>query len=374
LSVAKQSSNRVVIKIGTTLLADKSRGIDVARVGNLARSVSRLRSIGKTVAIVSSGAIGAGVGALRLKERPRTMADKQAVAAIGQPLLMEAYERAFRAVGLHIGQLLLTKDDFTTRTRFVNAKNTFSMLFQKGVVPIVNENDTVAVEEIKLGDNDNLAAMVAHLVEADVLIVLTNTDGLFSADPRRDPHASLIPVVKNITPEIEKLARRSSTDLGTGGMHTKLQAAKRCVAAGIAMVITNGTNPKAVESVFLGGLKGTVFLPQENRLSVRKKWIGYISHAQGSVVVDNGAKAALLTGQKSLLPSGVTEVHGEFKENDTISVMSQAGDEIARGATRYSSGDLQRVRGRRSGEIRQLLNRESKIEVIHKDHLVITGE
>jgi glutamate 5-kinase len=374
LSVAKQSSNRVVIKIGTTLLADKLRGIDVARIGNLARSVSRLHSIGKRVAIVSSGAIGAGVGALGLKERPRTMADKQAVAAIGQPLLMEAYERAFRAVGLHIGQVLLTKDDLTTRGRFVNAKNTFSMLFQKGVVPIVNENDTVAVEEIKLGDNDNLAAMVAHLVEADVLIVLTNIDGLFSADPKNTPNASLIPVVRKITPELEKLARRSSTELGTGGMYTKLQAAKRCVAAGITMIITNGTNPKAIDSVFFGGFRGTVFLPKENKLSVRKKWIGYISPPKGFVVVDDGAMAALLTGQRSLLPSGVVEVHGDFKENDTISVKSQAGDEIARGATRYSSGDLQRVKGRKSGEIRHMLNRESKIEVIHKDHLVITGE
>jgi glutamate 5-kinase len=374
LSTTKQSNNRVVIKIGTNLLADKARGVDIARIGNLARSVSHLHATGKEVAIVSSGAIGAGVAALGLAERPRTIPDKQAIAAIGQPLLMEAYERAFRAVGLHIGQILLTKDDFTTRARFVNAKNTFSILFDKGVVPIINENDTVAVEEIKLGDNDNLAAMVAHLVEADVLIVMTNTDGLFSGDPKTDPGASLIPVVKNITPELEKLAKRSATDLGTGGMYTKLQAARQCVGAGITMIITNGTDPDAVENVFSGSFRGTVFLPKENRMNLRKKWIGYISHAKGFVVIDNGAKAALLTGQKSLLPSGIVDVHGDFRENDTISVKSQTGIEIARGATRYSSGDLQRVKGKRSGEIRQLLNRSSKIEVIHKDHLVLTGE
>jgi glutamate 5-kinase len=372
--LSRVSSNRVVVKIGTSLLADKASGIHIARIEDLAKSVARLRAAGKEIAIVSSGAIGAGVAALELTKRPRTIPEKQAVAAIGQPLLMEAYERAFRAVGLHIAQILLTKDDFVTRTRFVNAKNTFSVLFEKGVVPIINENDTVAVEEIKLGDNDNLAAMVAHLVEADVLILLTNIDGLFSANPATEPHATLIPVVKNITPEIEKLAKKSGTDLGTGGMYTKLQAAKRCISAGIAMIITNGTHPNVIEKVFTGNFTGTTFLPKKSKLNVRKKWIGYVAQPKGFVIVDNGAADALLTGKKSLLPSGIIEVRGDFEENDTIAVKNQKGTEIARGATRFSSRDLERIKGKKSAGIRQLLNRDTKVEVIHKDHLVITGE
>lgn len=351
----KRIKGRVVIKIGSSLLADRAKGINVGRIEDLARSVVHLRSVGKDAAIVSSGAIGAGVAAMSLRRRPSTMSEKQATAAIGQPLLMEAYERAFRSQGLHIAQILLTKDDLVNRGRFVNAKNTLSVLFEQGVVPVINENDTVAVDEIKLGDNDNLAAMVAHLVEADALIVLTNTDGLFSDDPTSNDSAQLIPVVNKITPEIERLAKKSGSDLGTGGMYTKLQAAKRCVSAGIAMIITNGTNATAVDEVFSGNFKGTLFLPRENTLNVRKKWIGFVSHAKGFVVVDDGARVALLTKQKSLLPSGVVEVHGDFRQNDTISVRDPAGNEIAKGITRYSSGDLQKVKGKRLSTFRRCL-------------------
>jgi len=365
---------RVVVKIGTSLLADRSKGINEGRVEGLARSVAHVRGLGRDVAIVSSGAIGAGVAALGLKERPRTIPEKQATAAVGQPLLMEAYENAFRKEGIHIAQILLTKDDLVDRGRFVNAKNTFSVLFEKGIVPVINENDTVAVEEIKLGDNDNLAAMVAHLVEADALVILTNTDGLFSDDPAANPAAKLIPVVERITPQIEKLATRSGSDLGTGGMYTKLQAAKRCVSAGIAVIITNGVNPGAIDDVFSGSFKGTLFLPKENALNVRKKWIAFVSHAKGSVVVDDGAGVALMMKQKSLLPSGIIEVNGDFKENDTVSVRNTGGKEIAKGITRYSSVDLSRIIGKKTGEIQKILNRKTSGEVIHKDKLVLIGE
>src|SRR5450830_174521 len=245
-----RTKKKIVIKIGTNLLADKVKGINLDRIGHIVKSVAYLQSLGNHIAIVSSGAIGAGVAALKLQDRPKTIPEKQATAAIGQPLLMEAYENAFRKQACLTAQILLTKDDFINKARYLNAKNTFSVLFDKGVVPIINENDTVAVEEIKLGDNDNLSAMVANLIEADLLIILSDIDGLFSDDPSKNHEAELIPVIEKITAQVEKLAKRSRSDMSTGGMITKIQAAKRCVSAGIAMIIANGTNPRVLEEIF----------------------------------------------------------------------------------------------------------------------------
>jgi glutamate 5-kinase len=366
--------NTVVIKIGTNLLADKTRGIDTGRLEAIARSVSAIRAEGRNVAIVSSGAIGAGVAALGMKERPRTIPEKQATAAIGQPLLMEAYENAFRKQNLQIAQLLLTKDDFANRSRYVNARNTFSALFGKGVVPVVNENDTVAVEEIKLGDNDNLSAMVATLVEAAILIILSDVDGLYTADPSRDPNAEPVRVVEKITPQIERYARRTGSELSTGGMATKIQAAKRCVGSGIAVVITNGTKTGAIEGVFNGEIAGTVFLPSARKLSMRKQWIGFVSHTNGSIVVDDGARNALVKKQTSLLPSGITEVRGNFKARDIVSIVDPSGNQIGKGITGYSSTDLNKIKGKRSSEIESILHRKSPAEVIHRDNLAPVGE
>ena len=334
--------NTVVIKIGTNLLADKVRGIDTGRIDSIAKSVSSIRAAGRNVAIVSSGAIGAGVAALKLSERPRTIPEKQATAAVGQPLLMEAYENAFRKHGQPIAQLLLTKDDFSERARYVNARNTFAELFDKGVVPVINENDTVAVEEIKLGDNDNLSSMVATLVEAAILIILSDVDGLYTADPSRDSAAELLRVVEKITPQVERYARRTRGELGTGGMATKIQAAKRCVEAGIAVVITNGARPDIIDGIFAGSIAGTVFLPADRTLSMRKQWIGLVSHTKGSIFVDDGAKNALLKKNKSLLPSGITEVAGDFKPRDIVSIVDASGSQIGKGITAYSSADLRR--------------------------------
>jgi glutamate 5-kinase len=368
------SQSTIVIKIGTNLLADKVQGINIERIHEIARSVARLQALGHRVTVVSSGAIGAGVAVLKLKARPKTIPEKQATAAIGQPLLMEAYENAFRKQNCTIAQILLTKDDFVNRVRYLNAKNTFPVLFEHGVVPIINENDTVAVEEIKLGDNDNLSAMVANLIEADLLIILSDIDGLYSDDPTKNQHATLIPMVEKITPQIEKLAKSSKTELSTGGMITKIQAAKRCVSAGIAMIIANGKNPHALEEIFSGTFKGTLFLPAENTLNMRKKWIGFVSSAKGSVRVDDGAKQALLKKQKSLLPSGIVEVHGEFKANETITILDAAGNVFAKGVTGYSSLDLGKIKGKKTAEIEKILNRKSHDEVIHRDNLVLVGE
>ncbi len=366
--------NTVVVKIGTNLLADKTRGIDTGRIEAIAKSVSSLRGRGTDVAIVSSGAIGAGVAALGLKARPRTIPEKQATAAIGQPLLMEAYEHAFRKVNQPIAQLLLTRDDFSNRGRYVNTRNTFAALFEKGVVPVINENDTVAVEEIKLGDNDNLSAMVATLVEAGMLLILSDVDGLYTAAPSADPRAELIRVVERITPQVERYARKKVSELSTGGMATKIQAAKLCVGSGITVVIANGRKPDVIESIFRGDVPGTIFLPSDTKLSTRKQWIGFVSHTRGSIVVDAGASAALLKKHKSLLPSGILEIRGEFRARDIVSIVGPDGRQIGKGICDYSSAELNKIKGKKSSEVEAVLHRKAPAEVVHRDNLAPFGE
>jgi glutamate 5-kinase len=263
---------RIVVKIGTALLADKVKGLNKGRILQLAKTLALLLEEGKEICIVTSGAIGAGVAALKLKEKPKTIPEKQATAAIGQPLLMEAYVHAFRGHGVLLGQLLLTKDDFTDRKRYLNAKNTFEALLKRGVIPVVNENDTVAVDEIKVGDNDNISAMVSNLVGADLLIILSDVKGLCNDDPVNNRNAKLIPVVVKITRKIEKLAKSSKGELAAGGMTTKLQAAKKCAAAGITMVIADGKDPAVIKSIVSGEPNGTLFLPCEKKLTDHEIW------------------------------------------------------------------------------------------------------
>ena len=299
------------------------------------------------------------------------MREKQATAAIGQPILMEAYEAAFRNHSRMVGQILLTKDDFVNRGRYLNARNTLSVLLEDDVVPIINENDSVSVEEIKLGDNDNLSAMVANLIEADLLIILSDIDGFYSDDPSRNLGAELIPVVETITPRMERQAKQSGGELGTGGMATKIQAARRCTSAGIAMIIANGGNPRVLQEIVSGEFRGTLFLPGASRLNVRKKWIGFVSNPRGSIRIDEGARTALTDHRKSLLPSGVLEVTGVFNAKDTISVLDVRGKEIARGVSGYSSAELATVMGRRTDDVEKVLGRRAHGEVIHKDNLVL---
>lgn len=363
----------VVVKVGTNLLADKTKGINAERLHALAKSISALRAQGMRVVLVTSGAIGAGVAALGLKRRPSSIPEKQATAAVGQPLLMEAYENAFRQFNQPVGQILLTKDDFTVRKRYVNARNTFEALFVNGVVPIVNENDTVAVEEIKLGDNDNLSAMVATLIDADLLIILSDIDGLFDDDPTVNPHAKLLHVVETITPQIERLAKKNRSELSTGGMITKIQAAKRCVQAGIALIIANGKNPDILQAIVTGNFTGTVFLPAEKKMSQRKQWIALISHPCGELIVDDGARVALTVRKKSLLPSGIVDVKGVFGAQDIVLVRDTQGTIVGRGITNYSSDEIAIIRGKRTSDIEQLLRRNAPSEVIHRDNFVSGG-
>ena len=365
---------RVVIKVGTNLLTDLESGINEGWIARFAASISVLHSAGVQIAIVSSGAIGAGVAALKLKRRPSTMPGKQAAAAVGQPLLMGAYDRAFRPHGIPIGQVLLTRDDLALRSRFVHAKQTFADLFARGVVPIINENDTVAVEEIKLGDNDNLSAIVANLLGADLLILLSDIDGLYSDDPHRAPEAELIPVVERLTAHIERSARKSASDLGTGGMITKLQAARTSTAAGIAMIIAGGHRPEILGEISTGNFRGTLFLPAKTPLTIKKNWIGFVSRTRGAVVIDAGACTALTRKHSSLLPSGVIDIIGVFDTGDTIAVRSVSGEEIARGITGFSSHDVARIKGLRTDAVERLIGRRASFEIIHKDNLAILIE
>jgi glutamate 5-kinase len=374
LEAILHEKTRIVVKIGTNLLTHKLTGLNLDRINSIAGGVSHIQSLGYQVAVVSSGAIGAGVAAQALKERPRTIREKQATAAIGQPILMEAYEAAFRSHSRMVGQILLTKDDFVNRGRYLNARNTLSVLLEDDVVPIINENDTVAVEEIKFGDNDNLSAMVAHMIGADLLIILSDIDGFYSDDPFHNQRAELSPVVETITSRMERQAKKSGGELGTGGMVTKIQAAKRCTSAGIAMIIANGGNSRMLQEIVSGEFRGTLFLPAAHRLNVRKKWIGFVSHPRGSVRIDEGAKTALTKHRKSLLPSGVLEVIGVFNAKDTISVLDVTGNEIARGVSGYSSEELSRIGGRKTGDVQTILGRRAHGEVLHKDNLVLLHE
>ncbi len=366
--------NTVVVKIGTNLLADKVHGINAERIDSLARSIQTAIARSANIALVSSGAIGAGVAAMKLSTRPRTIPDKQATAAIGQPLLMEAYVHSFRKLRIPIAQILLTKDDFSKRDRYVNARNTFASLFEKGVIPIINENDTVAIEEIRLGDNDNLSAMVATLIGADLLVILSDVDGLYTDDPSRNPSAELIGVVEQVNSRLERFARSNGSELSTGGMKTKIQAARRCAGAGITTVITNGRSPTSISDVLSGEFRGTIFLPAVKKLSKRKEWIGLVSHTAGKIVIDDGAKAAIAKRNKSLLPSGVLRVGGSFEAREVISIIDIEGNEIGKGIAGFSSSELAKIKGKKSTEIETILRRHTRSEVVHRDDLVLISQ
>lgn len=361
---------RVVVKVGSGLVADPERGPDPARIGPLAAELAAIMAGGVQVALVTSGAIAAGSARLGLGVRPRSIPEKQAAAAVGQAALMWHYEQACAAHGLRVGQVLLTQEDVSARARYLNARNTILTLLDFGVLPVINENDTVAVEEIKLGDNDNLAALVAGLVDADLLVLLSDTDGLYTGDPRRDPAARRIERVETITPEMEALAGAGGP-LGTGGMVTKLQAGQKAMAAGIPMVIADGRRPAVLRALLRGEPVGTYFQPRTDRLAARKRWIAFALPLQGTVRVDAGARRALVERGKSLLPSGVVEVVGEFAAGDLVGVLDVEGREFARGLVSCDARELELLRGARTADIERVLGYRVSAEVIHRDNLVI---
>ncbi len=362
---------RIVVKIGSNILAHDEHGLDEKRITAISRDISDVQDSGYDVVVVSSGAIAAGMGKLGLKTKPKDIKLKQAAAAVGQSALMWAYERSFGKYGKQVAQVLLTRDDFDDRKRYINSKNTIMTLFSYKVVPIINENDTVSTDEIKFGDNDHLASLVASLVEAERLIILSDVDGLYTEDPRISQQATLIGYVEEITPAIEKKAGGAGSSIGTGGMYSKLLAAKRAVNHGIIVHIISGKSEGILTHVVAGQPGGTLFKPKQERMSSRKGWIAYGSRAKGSLVIDEGAVKALLKGGKSLLPSGIISVGGQFDTGDAVNCLDAAGNRIAKGLTNYSSTEINRIKGAKTSQIEEKLGYKYSEEVIHRDNLVL---
>lgn len=363
---------RIVIKVGSSTITYGTGKRNFSRIDRLAREISDLANQGKEIILVSSGAVAVGVDRLGLPEKPKTIPGKQAAAAVGQGVLMNTYEKFFAEYGQIVAQVLLTRIDSVDRHRYTNSRNTFLALFEHKVIPIVNENDVVAIDELKIGDNDNLSALVAGIVDADLLIILSDVDGLYTANPQKDPDAELVPEVTDITPEIEQSAGDAGSNVGTGGMFTKLQAAKVATSSGINMVIASGEEKDAIRRILEGEQIGTLFVSRENRLQFRKRWLAFGARIAGKIVIDDGcAKAVRKAGACSILPAGIAQVEGNFEAGNTISVVEKNGHELARGLTNYSSEELIMIKGAKTAEIETLIGHKHFDEVIHRDDLVI---
>jgi len=362
---------RVVIKIGSRVLTDDSGALDMAVIGRICSDIAALRATGRQVVVVSSGAIAAGRSELGLAEKPRTIPQKQAAAAIGQTRLMRAYEEALAPHGLKAAQVLLTSEDLGSRHRFLNARATLDTLLGFGIVPVINENDTVVVDEIKFGDNDNLSALVTNVAEAHLLLILTDIEGFYSADPRTNPDARLIPLVRGITRDVERAAGGSGSTVGTGGMATKVGAAKKAAKNGVPTIMVSGKRAGIITAALAGQDVGTLFLPNEDGLNRRKHWIAFTLKPAGRVVVDEGAAEVLQKKGKSLLPSGVVRVEGRFDRGACVRICGPDGREFARGLSDYSSTEIARVAGRKSSEIEHILGYRYADVIVHRDNLVV---
>jgi len=362
---------RIVVKIGSRVLTLENNGLDREFMKQLAAQIASLKGEGCEVVIVSSGAVAAGRKELGIAGKPRTIPQKQAAAAIGQSRLMWAYEEAFSAHGHKVAQILLTGDDLSDRLRFLNARSTIETLLACGVIPIINENDTVVVDEIKFGDNDNLSALVTNLTEAGLLVILTDIDGFYDADPRTNSNAQLIPLVESITRKVEHAAGGSASTVGTGGMVTKLAAAKKAGRFGVPTMMVNGKIPEILERAMAGEEVGTLFLSARESLRSRKHWIAYTLRPKGRLLVDEGACTVLSRHGRSLLPSGIAGVEGEFDRGDCVKVCGPDGAEFARGIVAYSHAEVAKLVGHKSSEIEAILGYKYGDEIIHRDNLVI---
>jgi glutamate 5-kinase len=366
-----QQVRRLVIKVGSRVLTVEDGGLDHNAITRLCDEIAALRQQAIEVILVSSGAVAAGRDALRSADNSLTIPQKQAAAAVGQPLLMQAYQQACSHHGLVTAQILLTADDLANRGRFLNARTTLEALLAAGALPIINENDSVVVDEIKFGDNDNLSALVTSLAEADLLLILTDIEGLYSANPTCNPDAKLIPLVRNITREIERMAGGSGSNVGTGGMATKISAAKKAARFGVPTILAAGKQPGIVAAALAGEEVGTVFLPAKDGLNRRKHWIAYTLRPSGKILVDAGARMALLDKGTSLLPSGITSLEGRFERGSCVRICGPDGVEIARGLTDYASAEIERLAGRKSSEIEHILGYRYGDDVVHRDNLVL---
>lgn len=340
---------------------------------NLAGQIKDLQKRGIQCVVVTSGAIAAGMFELGLRQRPNNISQLQGLAAVGQSNLMHAYEITFRRFGLKVAQILLTREDLSNRGRYSNAHNTFLELFQFNIIPVVNENDTVAVEEIRFGDNDTLGVLVSHLCEADLLILLTDKDGFFNEDPVLNPKAKLISDIYQWDDLLEKGAGKTGSQVGIGGMLTKIKAAKNMMRSGVPMVIANGASRSILTRILDSEKIGTFFHPSAPKMASRKRWLAWSVLAKGELMVDEGAVKALVERNKSLLPSGIHKVYGNWEKGDIVSIVSLDGKEIAKGISNYSSRDLNMIKGLRTAEIAEKLGSGSSEEVVHRDNMVKTG-
>ena len=366
-----QSAHRLVVKVGSSLVTNEGRGLDHTALARWAAEIAELRRLGKDVVLVSSGAVAEGVARLGWSEKPASIHEKQAAAAVGQMGLCQAYESAFRQHGLKTAQVLLTHDDMADRTRYLNARSTLLTLLSLGVVPIINENDTVVTAEIKFGDNDTLGALVTNLIEGDALIILTDQQGLFTADPRRDPSAKLIEEAVAGTAELEAMAGGAGSSVGTGGMFTKVIAAKRAARSGAATVIASGREPNVLTRLAQGESIGTQLIAQTTPLAAKKQWIADHLQIRGRLVLDAGAVRALLEKGSSLLPIGVVSAEGEFLRGDVVRCVSPDGQEIARGIVNYACQEARKIVRLPTGQIEAKLGYIDEPEMIHRDNLVI---
>ena len=366
-----EKARRIVVKVGSSILASIERGLHHEVFSQLAKEISELKRQGYEIVLVSSGAIAAGMEKLGYKTRPQSITQKQATAAVGQSRLMNIYESYFSRHQQMVAQILLTHDDLSHRRRFLNARNTLLTLLELGIIPIINENDTVVVDEIKVGDNDNLSALVTNLIEADLLIILTNIDGLCDGDPRLNPNARCIPLVEDIDVDMGKIAGGTKNEMSVGGMVSKIQAAKKASRFGIPTIIASGTRKEVIHQILRGKEIGTLILPKATTLSSRKHWIAFNLNPKGDIIVDDGAKKAIVQRGKSLLPSGVVKVRGEFDRGDSVSCLGPRGKEFARGLVNYSTSELERIKGLKTEQIEKVLGYKYSDEVIHRDDLVV---
>jgi glutamate 5-kinase len=367
---ALQRVRRCVVKIGSALLAGDGAGLDVDAIRQWVAQLGVLRKQGYEILLVTSGSVAVGMQRLGKKTRPHALHELQAMAAIGQMGLVQAYESAFQQHGLHTAQVLLTHDDLADRRRYLNARTTLRTLLDLGVVPVINENDTVAVEEIRFGDNDTLAAQVVNVIEAELLVILTDQAGLYSADPRADGDAELVAEGLAGDPTLDKMAGESGT-LGRGGMRTKLEAARKAARSGAATVIVSGREPDVLTRVLAGEPLGTHLVPPQGRLNARKQWLASHLKPRGRLVLDAGA-VSVLTGQgKSLLPVGVTAVEGRFSRGELVACVGPDGAEVARGLVNYDAGETTRIIGQGSDKIESILGYVDEPELIHRDNMVL---
>jgi glutamate 5-kinase len=367
-------ARRVVVKIGSQILSS-AVGIEEGRLKDLVRELSALHDQKKEIAVVSSGAVAAGMTRLGIKERPKTMPQKQALAAVGQIKLMALYERHFSKFEKSVAQVLLTHEDLANRQRYLNAKHTFQTLLESCIIPIVNENDTVAVEEMKFGDNDHLSALVATLLAADLLVILSDVQGVYDRDPRAYANAQLIRFITDLKATRRKISGESQSQFGTGGIATKLDAAETAAAAGIPTLIASGVQAGTLTQLFDATAEiGTLIIPDENRLTNRKHWIAYNLKPNGEIIVDQGAHEAVVERGKSLLPSGLREVRGSFGVGECVRCLDVRGLEFARGLVNYSAQELNQIKGLHTSKIEKVLGYKAYDEIIHRDDLVLLGE